>query len=400
MSRDHDTTANGRRIRIGLLWHSVNSENLGVTALTISNIDILRQLAEELGVGIEFLVMGWADPGAAQIEADDLAVYRMRTSDIVSPAGLLAQCRSCDMTIDISTGDGFSDIYGAKRFILGTLSRMMALASGRPFVFAPQTIGPFDRRWARWLASWTMKRADAVISRDRLSADYVRDMGVRNVIQSTDVAFRLPYTAAAKKTDGKAAVGINVSGLLFNGGYTRNNMFSLKADFADLARKLVAAFSSRADCEVHLIAHVISEQFEVEDDYRACQILAAEIPGVIVAPKFRDPSAAKSYISGMDFFCGARMHACIAAFSSGVAVVPIAYSRKFAGLFNALGYTHVADCRTQTAGEICAAVVSGFESRHQLEADVAAGLRMAEERLKSYTLEIERLLRKASAGQP
>ena len=68
-------------------------------------------------------------------------------------------------------------------------------------------------------------------------------------------------------------------------------------------------------------------------------ILRARYPRAIVAPAFRTPVEAKSYIAGMDFFAGARMHACIAAVSSGVPVYPLAYSRKFNGLFvETLGY--------------------------------------------------------------
>ena len=63
---------------------------------------------------------------------------------------------------------------------------------------------------------------------------------------------------------------------------------------------------------------------------------------VKVSPFFKDPIQAKSFISGLDFFIGSRMHACIAAFSSGVPVIPLAYSRKFCGLFvNTIGYQNV-----------------------------------------------------------
>ena len=51
------------------------------------------------------------------------------------------------------------------------------------------------------------------------------------------------------------------------------------------------------------------KRFETEDDYRVALRLADEFPGTTVAPRFADPSAAKSYISGLDFFCGSRMHA-------------------------------------------------------------------------------------------
>ena len=54
----------------------------------------------------------------------------------------------------------------------------------------------------------------------------------------------------------------------------------------------------------------------------------------------------KNYISAMDIFIGARMHAAIAAFSSGVATIPVSYSPKFEGLFGSLGYNRLISART------------------------------------------------------
>jgi len=86
----------------------------------------------------------------------------------------------------------------------------------------------------------------------------------------------------------------------------------------------------------------------------------------------------------MDFFSGARMHACIAAFSSGVAVVPIAYSRKFAGVFGSLGYTHVADCQTLTAERIMERVTEAFANRDSLRQSVRIGLAKVDAKLAAY----------------
>ena len=53
----------------------------------------------------------------------------------------------------------------------------------------------------------------------------------------------------------------------------------------------------------------------------------------------------------MDVFIGARMHATIGAFSSGVATIPTAYSRKFKGLYENLGYKYVVDLATLNTQE-------------------------------------------------
>jgi colanic acid/amylovoran biosynthesis protein len=94
----------------------------------------------------------------------------------------------------------------------------------------------------------------------------------------------------------------------------------------------------------------------------------------------------------MDFFCGSRMHACIAAFSSGVPVVPIAYSRKFAGLFGSLGYTIITDCRTQTETQVLEAVVEAFQRRNELKIQLESGRAQACARLEGYEAVLREIL--------
>lgn len=77
----------------------------------------------------------------------------------------------------------------------------------------------------------------------------------------------------------------------------------------------------------------------------------SEIEGVNTHPEFSNPIEAKSFISSMDIFIGARMHATIAAFSSGVATIPTAYSRKFAGLYETLDYKYVVDLTRDNTSE-------------------------------------------------
>ena len=138
-------------------------------------------------------------------------------------------------------------------------------------------------------------------------------------------------------------------------------------------------------CEIHLVPHVISwAGGGVEDDHAASLALREEFPSVTVAPAFTSPSEAKSYIAGLDFFMGARMHACIAAFSSGVPVVPMAYSRKFAGLFGSLGYDETVDCTSLSAEEILARIFDAYGRRADLARTQKAALATGLEKLARY----------------
>ncbi len=377
-------TASLPEVRIGLLWHSMTSDNLGVGALTLANIALVKNAARTACVRPHFFVLGWADTNPPYAVAEKLEIVGLRLKDFVKPSGLFASARRCDLVLDIGAGDSFTDIYGLKRF--GTLlaSKLLVLMAGRPLVFSPQTIGPFRRAWVRRAALATMNRATAVATRDDLSTAFLREIGFcRPIVEASDVALHLPFMPTERPAGDAVRVGVNVSGLLFNGGYSRDNMFGLRASYPELTRAMLRYFLDRR-CKVHLVPHVISDGIEVEDDYRINALLAKEFDGVTLAPKFHDPIAAKSYIAGMDFFVGARMHACIAAFSSGVPVLPVAYSRKFAGLFGTLGYNTLVDCLVDTPEEAMSKLDSAFRDRSTLRQSMSASLTHGLDRLQVY----------------
>jgi polysaccharide pyruvyl transferase WcaK-like protein len=219
-----------------------------------------------------------------------------------------------------------------------------------------------------------------------MSTQALAELGYKGaVIEASDVALRLPYDAPAPKPEGGARVGINVSGLLMAGGYTGKNELGIGLDYPALIRDLIRHFQGLG-CEVHLVPHVIvrTGRMVMEDDYRASEVLAAEFPGTVLAPAFASPSEAKSYIAGLDFFMGARMHACIAAFSSGVPVVPMAYSRKFAGLFGSIGYERTVDCTREDGSVILAKIAAAYDDRIQLQLEAKAALTRGRGKLLAY----------------
>lgn len=74
------------------------------------------------------------------------------------------------------------------------------------------------------------------------------------------MAFYLPFSSQPKRNkDGKKHIGINVSGLLWNGGYTGHNEFGLKCDYKEYTIELIKELLSSGNFMVHLIAHVYME---------------------------------------------------------------------------------------------------------------------------------------------
>jgi len=373
-------------LNICLIMHSTRSDNLGVGALTVSEVEIIRDIARDLGCDARITVMDWKDPRAPYVSGPDIRILDLDGKTMINPKGFFATAWRSDMVIDIGAGDSFADIYGGRRLRRMFVLKYLTHLAGTPLVMAPQTVGPFRKPLSRFLARLSMRLCAVVATRDRLSTGCVREMGIKGeVIEASDVALRLPFTPPAPRSDGPVKVGLNISGLLMNGGYTGKNEFGLTMDYPGLVRDIIRHFQAQG-CEVHLVPHVIvaGGAMAMEDDARASQALLPEFPGLVLAPSFATPSEAKTYIAGMDFFMGARMHACIAAFSSGVPVVPMAYSRKFEGLFGSIGYARTVDCTTESSAEILAKIIAAYADRVTLARDMGAALRRGHEKLGAY----------------
>ena len=90
----------GKTLKIGLLWHSGKSGNLGVGALTIANMAIARQVAEELGLVPTFTIIGVADKGRAYIGPDEARLYDANSRRLVDPRETLAVIGAQDVVLD------------------------------------------------------------------------------------------------------------------------------------------------------------------------------------------------------------------------------------------------------------------------------------------------------------
>lgn len=378
-------------LHIALPWHGFGHVNLGCDALTRANVAIIEAAATAIDRSVRFTTLCSPAPFA---RAPLPANVRIGPMPQLKPllkgrSEYLDVLRDSDLVVDIGEGDSWADIYGGKRFAFQAGTKLAALMLGKPLVLSPQTIGPFANRLYRRAANHIMDHARAIFARDNLSMDYLRDNRIRGMTDEyIDVAFRLPFIARPKATDGRVRVGMNVSGLLYQGGYSGKNEFNLMLDYRELTHRLITAFDRMPGVEVHLIPHVIGSAGEPDSDLSVVPELVAAFPKLIVPPTFDGASEAKSYMSGLDFIVGGRMHACIGAFSSGVAVVPVAYSRKFNGLFDTLGYPHLVDGRTMSTDQAFDAIMAGFANRDALAGALAPGLNLAEDRLNAYQKQI------------
>ncbi len=369
-----------------MLWHSAAAGNFGVGALTVGNLALARAAAASAGLEPQFTVFGPIEQGTPYIGAPDIALRTLTRGYLLSGSGYRRDLKNLDIMLDISAGDSFGDIYPDKRFAFVMLSKALAIWSGKPFILSPQTIGPFSRQPHSALAGWVCRRSRRVFARDPISMQVLdRIAPTASATQVVDVAFALPFDRAPARSGGPIKVGLNVSCLLMNGGWSGGNEYGLGFDYAALTRALVVAFLAMPGVEVHLVPHVFAPDVPQDDDIRAADRLKAEFPALVRHPDFTGPSDAKSFISGLDFLTGGRMHATIAAYSAGVPVVPISYSRKFEGLYGGLDYKWIVPSKGMDTDAAIAFVLDAFARRAELAADIARGTPVIAAGLKAYT---------------
>ena len=403
-------------VKIGLLGASFDTGNLGVSALAESSIKVILNRWPDAEV---ILIGSGQEPGEHRLKINSrelciktvpirfcknvflgnhflilfgyalvFKVFRWKWfKQIYSLRNCyLKEIIETDIVADITGGDSFSDIYGMHRFTLGFLCKWLVLLYGKPLIMLPQTYGPFKRRLTKVMARFILKRSGKIYSRDQRGVDYVQDL-LKNHDADTkarfcpDVAFVLDSHKPKNidvgllekvRTKDTFVVGLNISGLLFNGGYTRDNMFGLKVDYPDLIYSVIDLLMRDRKSVVLLIPHVFAPIGDVESDTDAClqvyNTLHKKFKDKLFHTQRQYDQNESKYIIGMcNFFIGSRMHSCIAALSQCIPAIGIAYSKKFEGIFEGIGLAEcVVDMRNLDERESLKKLESLFECKDQI----------------------------------
>ena len=393
-----------KKIVIGVVNSAIGVENMGCVALIYSLIYLLEDICQSLSISSTYYLfdIGCTDEDknhmcdAIGIQRERVMIFSMPHMDKRTLLGRLKTVKhtidnhkifdimsSCAFLVDLTQGDSFSDIYGAERFYRWTDIKKEIEEKHLPLILGPQTYGPFSDDDIRDYAIKVIEDATAVISRDQTSADYIGEYSDKEIVVGTDLAFELPYSRKCLKSNIKIKVAINPSGLLCK-KKTDQSAFSekLNTDYESYLTQLIDWLKREGTYEIHLISHVGNEAIDC----------FGNIEGVVYHKAFIDPVEAKSFISTMDIFIGARMHATIAAFSSGIPVIPTAYSRKFLGLFSGVDYNNIIDLRQLSTQQSVEKTIEYIRNIDELREDVISSRKQIDIKRKENYLFFERII--------
>jgi len=249
-----------------------------------------------------------------------------------------------DTTAGIMTGgDVLSLDYEVPSLVKFVGQAESYMADKHPLYLWAASVGPFgsqpdlERYMTQHLAKYS-----GISVRETSSRDYLERLGLRNVKLVADPAFVMvpelwDTTAALPSESGEGVLGFNISPLIKS---FRNNDFDIlemETAVVDFLQDVIM----RTDLSIMLIPHVDSiDGGEWNSDYLYMQrlIKRLSVPSgtvaarISLAPRSMNAVQTKYLISQCRFFIGARTHATIAAWSTLVPTISIAYSVKATGL--------------------------------------------------------------------
>ncbi|WP_315151219.1 polysaccharide pyruvyl transferase family protein, partial [Corynebacterium variabile] len=271
-------------------------------------------------------------PDADLVVPGDPAPWRSLVPDPVGVLALGDLTVGPGMTPTRRTVDALADgpvvVIGADTLagdyelsLLATRVRLLnaAVAAGHPASLVnfslPETVHPDARRILRRLDAGVTVRA-----RDAVSARRAHDVFGREVSCAPDIAAELE--PAGEVGEGSPVVFVPNAHLGGMYGVTTEQL-------VDLWRNTGVQLGQPVEVVVHDIREEVGD---LELGRRiAAALEEAGIPASVTVPA--TAAEAKGAISGAQVCISARMHACVAALSSGVPTVGIGYVGKFSGQF-------------------------------------------------------------------
>lgn len=343
-------------MRFYLTGHN-NFGNRGCEALVRSTVHLLRQRFPGASfmvpsVHVELDRRQWPDCAASGIEFVGLPpmpagyihrerlvrrlpmLLRMKWPALEPDAAVRAQLSACDAVLSVG-GDNISLDYGLASLFYFTGIADAALALGRPAALWGASVGPFDRLPAvEHRMAEHLRRLSLITPRESHTETYLRGIGVTdNVVLVTDPAFVMapePVDTSSFWPDHgvQGVLGFNVSPLI----EARRGGSSVRHEAAAFIEE-----ATSAGWGVLLVPHVApldGARVNNDETYlgELLQLTGSREGRVRAVPSGLNAPQLKHVISRCRCFIGARTHATIAALSTGVPTLSIAYSVKARGI--------------------------------------------------------------------
>ncbi len=288
-----------------------------------------------------------------------------------------------DIVID-EAGISFVDSRG---FIMNTYAFVCAavpMLCGVPVVKYSQAIGPFKKRWNRFLAKWILRKMKLICARGKITRQNLADIGItKNVRLCADGAFTMPDSEHFAATVDEFCR----SDSFFNGNVVALSVSSvvekkcqkLGIDYKGCMTNFIDRLNKRG-YNVLIIANAAREGSEKprNNDLMICSAVyeaCSDKDKVRWYPREMSPEEIRELISRCKCLVASRFHAMIGALEKRVPVLLIGWSHKYKEVLDMFGLgEYAADYSELDIDSLCAKFDSFIAENDKIREKIAEKL--------------------------
>ncbi len=243
---------------------------------------------------------------------------------------------------------GISFTDGREKYLLyNTAAILPALLLRIPVVKCSQAIGPFKNPINRAVSKIFLPRIKKIITRGRISHSFAQEIGLRNILVSSDSAFNLELSGQERESiskmldlsifeSQKIVIGVSPSAVV-QGKFESRTGHDYRKLMADYINQLIST-----GYRVALIPHSVrtGTQSTQNNDLPLCvsiHNLIQDKNEVLFADHELSSQDLRYLISLCDFFVTSRFHAMVSSLAVAVPCLVIGWSHKYEEVLERFG---------------------------------------------------------------
>lgn len=243
----------------------------------------------------------------------------------------MKEIEKADICISLS-GEGINDIF-YKSLPFWLFTYWLAIAKGKTFIQFPQSIGPLQNKWNRFIVYQALKNAHILVGRDEKSYALLKTLKFKEekILYISDVAIHQDILENVNvhqyfKNQKKKILGVTVSKI--------PGEIKFKTDYIDQIYQSVINTLDENDYKIllmptNIIINGISPDYQLSLELRDKFLGQYETAILENRPYF--PDEYKALQAQLEFFISTRMHACILATSGYTPTLAINTQHKIRG---------------------------------------------------------------------
>ena len=226
-------------------------------------------------------------------------------------------------------GDDYTEDYGWKGPVINALKLVNLQKQGKRVIMLGQTMGPYHS-FRKPIMGHLLKKIDRIYPRDRITNDYLDNLGLKNNTLTDDLAL-LELSKQEKKERSQKYITYCPSELIYRFSKSKSRVEWINFNLY-MIKELLNQFPDKI---IVLLAHVLKPP--TVDDRIITQELYELVKGkygdrILLKTQDMLPYEVRNIIQESLFTISSRMHPVISSIQCGIPTIALSYSQKYWGI--------------------------------------------------------------------